>query len=55
MTFHEDQDNEVGLLKILRGLSEKVGSRLRKAGWLEAWYKSRSAMLIFQLTPAKPA
>ena len=32
MTFHEDQDNEVGLLKILRGLSEKVGSRLRKAG-----------------------
>ena len=32
MTFHEDQDDEVGLLKILRGLSEKVGSRLRKAG-----------------------
>ena len=32
MTFHEDQDDEVGLLKILRGLSGKVGSRLRKAG-----------------------
>lgn len=31
MTFHEDQDDEDNLLKILRGLSEKVGSRLRKA------------------------
>jgi len=31
MTFHEDQDDEGNLLKILRGLSEKVGSRLRKA------------------------
>lgn len=31
MTFHEDQDNIDNLLKILRGLSEKVGSRLRKA------------------------
>lgn len=31
MTFHEDQDDQGNLLKILRGLSEKVGSRLRKA------------------------
>ncbi|NLB70626.1 MAG: DNA polymerase IV [Chloroflexi bacterium] len=31
ITFHEDQDDEGNLLKILRGLSEKVGSRLRKA------------------------
>ena len=31
MTFHEDQDSVENLLKILRGLSEKVGSRLRKA------------------------
>ena len=31
MTFHEDQDNIENLLKILHGLSEKVGSRLRKA------------------------
>lgn len=31
MTFHEDQDDEETLLKVLRGLSEKVGSRLRKA------------------------
>ena len=31
MTFHEDQDDEDSLLIILRGLSEKVGSRLRKA------------------------
>lgn len=31
MTFHEDQDEEDNLLKILRGLSEKVGTRLRKA------------------------
>lgn len=31
MTFHEDQDDEESLLRILHGLSEKVGSRLRKA------------------------
>ncbi len=31
MTFHDDQDDREGLLKILHGLSEKVGSRLRKA------------------------
>jgi DNA polymerase-4 len=31
MTFHEDQDDQDNLLQILRGLSEKVGSRLRKA------------------------
>jgi DNA polymerase-4 len=31
MTFHEDQDNIENLLKILHELSEKVGSRLRKA------------------------
>ena len=31
VTFHEDQDEEASLLYILRGLSEKVGARLRKA------------------------
>lgn len=31
ITFQEDQDNEVSLLKLLRHLSEKVGARLRKA------------------------
>ncbi|MFA5611408.1 MAG: DNA polymerase IV [Anaerolineaceae bacterium] len=31
MTFLEDQDDETNLLMILRHLSEKVGSRLRKA------------------------
>ena len=30
ITFHEDKDDEEDLLIILRGLSEKVGSRLRK-------------------------
>ena len=30
-TFHDDQDDEENLLRILHGLSEKVGSRLRKA------------------------
>jgi len=31
MTFHDDQDDKEGLLKILHSLSEKVGFRLRKA------------------------
>jgi DNA polymerase-4 len=36
ITFHEDQDNPEKLLQILRQLSDKVGSRLRKAE-LAAW------------------
>lgn len=55
ITFQEDQDNEVSLLKLLRHLSEKVGARLRKAELAGSVVQSRSVMLIFRHSPARLA